>query len=31
VFTFITMILVPVIYSLVVLDLTLVKWEGPTE
>ena len=29
--TFITLILVPVIYSIVVLDLKLVKWEGPTE
>ncbi len=29
--TFITLILVPVIYSIFVLDLKLVKWEGPTE
>ncbi len=29
--TFITLILVPVIYSIVVLDLKLVKWEGPKE
>jgi multidrug efflux pump subunit AcrB len=29
--TFITLILVPVIYSIFVLDLKLVKWEGPKE
>jgi multidrug efflux pump subunit AcrB len=29
--TFITLLLVPVFYSIFVLDLKLVKWEGPTE
>ena len=28
--TFITLLLVPVFYSIFVLDLKLVKWEGPT-
>jgi multidrug efflux pump subunit AcrB len=29
--TFITLLLVPVLYSIFVLDLKLVKWEGPNE
>jgi len=29
--TFITLLLVPVLYSIFVLDLKLVKWEGSTE
>jgi multidrug efflux pump subunit AcrB len=29
--TFITLLLVPVFYSIFVLDLKLVKWEGPKE
>lgn len=29
--TFITLLLVPVFYSILVLDLKLVKWDGPTE
>jgi multidrug efflux pump subunit AcrB len=29
--TFITLLLVPVFYSIFVLDLKLVKWEGPTQ
>ncbi len=29
--TFITLLLVPVFYSIFVLNLKLVKWEGPTE
>lgn len=29
--TFITLLLVPVLYSIFVLDLKLVKWEGPHE
>jgi hypothetical protein len=29
--TFITLLLVPVLYSIFVLDLKFVKWEGPTE
>jgi multidrug efflux pump subunit AcrB len=29
--TFITLLLVPVFYSIFVLDLKLVKWEGPME
>ncbi len=29
--TFITLLLVPVLYSIFVLDLRIVKWEGPNE
>ena len=29
--TFITLLLVPVLYSIFVLDLKIVKWEGPSE
>jgi len=29
--TFITLLLVPVLYAIFVLDLKIVKWEGPTE
>jgi multidrug efflux pump subunit AcrB len=29
--TFITLLLVPVLYSIFVLDLNIVKWAGPTE
>jgi hypothetical protein len=29
--TFITLLLVPVLYSIFVLDLKIVKWEGSTE
>jgi len=29
--TFITLLLVPVLYSIFVLDLKIVKWDGPSE
>jgi len=29
--TFITLLLVPVLYAIFVLDLKIVKWEGPRE